>query len=79
MDDQDYSELRMRLMAHQVLLCAALAAHQDKAQLSGLVAEVLNQMKSLLVASRLDDKALDTFDKEIRSILTKVGLKAEDY
>jgi len=79
MDDQDYAELRTRLMAHQALLCVALAAHPDKAHLSGLVVEVLNQMKALLLNSRLDDKTIRIFDQEIQSILKKAGLKLEGY
>ena len=77
MTDQDYAELRSRLMAHQVLLCAALAAHPDKVRLSAFVVEVLDQMKSQFLSSRLDDKVIDIFDSEIRSILKKAGLEVE--
>ena len=53
MDDQDYSELRIRLMAHQVLLCAALATHPNKPEFLAAMAQVTNQMQSLLLPSRL--------------------------
>ena len=79
MDNTDCTELHMRLMAHQVLLCAALAAHPNKPQLSRFMADALSQMKSILLSSRLDDKALTTFDKEIHSILSKAGLDSESY
>lgn len=77
MNDKDYSELRVRLMAHQVLLCAVLAAHPDKDRLSGFVAEALDQMKSQFLASHLADDVLDIFDKEIHSILKKTQIAAE--
>lgn len=75
MDDKDYAELRVRLMAHQVLLCAALAAHPDKARLLGFVVEALDQMKSQFLASRLGDDVLDLFDQEIQSILKKARIE----
>jgi len=65
-------------MAHQVLLCAVLTAHPDKARLSDFVAEALDQMKSQFLASRLDDQVLDVFDKEIQTILKKAGIAAEE-
>lgn len=77
MNDQDFSELRMRLFAHQTLLCAVLAAHPDKGLLSGLVVEALDQMKSQLLASHLADDVLDIFDNEIHSILKKAQIEGE--
>lgn len=77
MDDKDYTSLRMRLMAHQVLLAAAMAAHPDKARLAACVAEVLDQMKSQILPSRLDDAAIAEFDQEVQSILKKSGITAQ--
>ena len=74
MTDQDYSELRIRLIAHQVLLCAVLATHQNKDQLSSSIAEVIDQMQSQLLSSHLDDKTIATFDQEIQSVLRKAGI-----
>lgn len=79
MDDADYSLLRMRLMAHQVLLVAVMAAHPDKARLSACVAEVLDQMQSQLLPSRLADEDLAAFDQEVRSILNKAGQSGQDW
>lgn len=77
MQDRDYASLRMRLMAHQALLVAVTAAHPDKARLAACVAEVLDQMKSQLLPSRLDDQAIAEFDQEVQTILKKSGLPGE--
>lgn len=74
MDDQDYSELRMRLMAHKVLLCAILATHPSKAEFSVALSYMSDVMQSQLVYSRLDDKTLAIFDEEIKSILKAAGI-----
>ena len=74
MDDQDYNELRMRLMAHNVLLCAMLATHSDKNQFATTMTQVLDQIQSQLLSSKLDDKTLGIFDAEIRAILNKAGI-----
>lgn len=54
-----------------------MAAHPDKARLAACVAEVLDQMKSQLLPSRLDDRVIAEFDQEIQSILKKSGLSGE--
>jgi hypothetical protein len=77
MTDDDYMELRSRLMAHQALLCAIVAAHPDKGSLAKFVLEVLDQMKSQFLASRLDDNALEIFDSEVQSILKKAGIDTQ--
>jgi hypothetical protein len=77
MDDQDYSELRIRLMAHQTLLCAVIASHPDKVGFSAAMSYMSDAMQSQLLASRLDDKTLAVFDEEIRSILEKAGMAIE--
>lgn len=77
MQDRDYASLRMRLMAHQALLAAVMAAHPDKARLAASVAEVLDQMKSQILPSRLDDQAIAEFDQEVQTILKKSGLPGE--
>lgn len=76
MIDADYAELRMRLMAHQVLLCAVLASHPDKALLSACLAQATEQMKALHLGSALGDAALSAFDQELKTILGKSGLLA---
>lgn len=74
MNDKDYAELRIRLMAHQVLLSAVIAAHHDMDRLSAFLAEALDQMQSQLLNSSLDDATVALFDEEVRSILNKAGL-----
>ena len=74
MEDHDYAELRSRLLAHQVLLCAALASHPNKGELAKSMSYMLDAMQSQLLASRLDDKTLAVFDGEIKSILTNAGM-----
>ena len=72
--ESDYGELRMRLMAHQVLLIALLSAHHDKAALTASVVRVMDQMQSQLLASRLDDAVLAAFDQEVQAILRRARL-----
>lgn len=73
----DYASLRLRLLAHQMLLAAVMASHPDKARLLACVEVALNQAQSQLLPSRLDDLAIAEFDKEVQMILKKSGLTAE--
>lgn len=74
MNDDDYLELRARLLAHQVLLSAILASHPDKNRLSEAISTVLDQAQSQILPSRLDEKTIGAFDSEISLILKKSGI-----
>ncbi len=72
--DRDYAELRIRIMAHQVLLASLLAAYPDKVAFAAAFAQALDQMQAQLLSSSLEDSTLEIFDKEVNSILAKGGL-----
>lgn len=72
--DKDYAELRLTLMAHQAVLCAILATHENKAALSASITLAVDQVQSQLLSSRLDDQTLALFDAAIQRILAKAGI-----
>jgi hypothetical protein len=72
--DRDYADLRMRIMAHQVLLCSLLVAHPDKVAFAAAFALASNQMQAQLLPSSLEDSTLEIFDQEVNSVLAKGGL-----
>lgn len=72
--DKDYAELRIRIMAHRVLLCSLLATHPDKVAFAQAFTLALDQMQAQLLPSSLEDATLEIFDREVNSILAKGGL-----